>query len=84
MFFLNHSKKCFFKFLTQIDCELRKIFDAKITITMIFQINDFRCENHDDNNFSNQKIYKFKNFCYKTNEKILIISKKFDVKKKHM
>ena len=81
-FFLNHSKKYFFKFLTQIDYELRKIFDAKITITMIFRINDFRCENYDYNDFSNQKIYKFKNFCYNANEKILIISKNFDVKKK--
>ena len=82
MFFLNHSKKCFFKFLTQINCELRKIFDTKITITMIFQINDFRYENYENNDFSNHKIYKFKNSCYKINEKILIISRNFDIKKK--
>ena len=55
-------------------------FDAKITITIIFQINDWKCENHDYNDFSNQEIYKFRIFVAKHIE--MIISKNFDVKKK--
>ena len=40
MFFLKHSKKCFFKFLTQIDYRIRnKMFrNAKNTIIMIFRL----------------------------------------------
>ena len=43
----------------------------------------FKCENHDDNVFSiDIQTHKFRKFCYKTDEKILIILNNLDVKKK--
>ena len=58
-------------------------FDARITTIVIFQINDFRCEDHDHSDFSSHRVYKFRNLCYKTtDERILIISKDFDAKKR--
>ena len=42
MLFLNHSRRCFLKFLTQIEYESRrKISSAKITIIVIFQVSKF-------------------------------------------
>ena len=82
MLFLSHSRRCSLRFLTQTDYELRRIFDARITTTVISQVKEFRCEDHDDNDFSNQRVHRFRNLCYRTYERILIISKNFDVKKK--
>ena len=50
MLFLNHLKRCSFKFLTQADYRIRKKYYEK-DIT--------RCEDHDHNVFSNQ--YKKQN-----------------------
>ena len=63
------SKKTKFdaKITITVIFQIKKISDAKITITMFFQI-DIRT-------------HKFRNFCYKTDERILIISKNFDEKK---
>ena len=83
--FSESFKKMFFQIFNANWLEIAKKtkFDAKVTTIMIFQVNDFRCENHDHSDFSNHKIYRFRNFCYRaTNEKILIISRNFDVKKK--
>ena len=76
MFFLNYSKRCSFKFLTQIDYKiskknLRKILknlNTKVTIAMFFQINAKK-----------QKQTKYvRNLCN------MLISKNFDIKKKRM
>ena len=65
--FFESFTKMIFRFLTQIDYESKKTnFDAKITITVIFQFKanakititiffQIKCENRDYNDFSNFK-----------------------------
>ena len=94
--FFESFTKMIFRFLSQTDYESRKTkFDAKVTITVIFQVSEFRCEDHDDSDFSSQmrrsrlqRFFKLSRRSIFTQaqesrcRKIWVISKNFDAKKK--
>ena len=79
MLFLNHRKRCI------------QVFNAG---WLEIEMKYIRCENHDYSDFSNQQFFgciksrtssiftQVRNLCCKAYEKMLIISKNFDAKKK--